>query len=61
LSEFSKGSSEFSMITINSYLDKGHDFYSVNMMIQMEYCSGQSLENFLKKRNYTDGLGIDRA
>lgn len=39
----SNGSSQFSKITLNKFLKKKKEYLSVNMMIQMEYCSGQSL------------------
>lgn len=43
--------SRFSQITLNEFLRKNKEFYSVNIMLQMEYCSGESLEKFLRKRN----------
>jgi hypothetical protein len=36
---------------MNNFLKEDQEFHSVNIMIQMEYCSGQSLEKFLQARN----------
>lgn len=40
---------------MNNFLKEDQEFHSVNIMIQMEYCSGQSLEKFLHARNTKEG------
>lgn len=40
---------------MNNFLKEDQEFHSVNIMIQMEYCSGQSLEKFLQARNRKEG------
>ena len=44
--------------SINHYLRKKQDFQSVNIMIQMEYCKGQSLDSYLQKRNKSREVGF---
>jgi hypothetical protein len=56
--EFSEG---FSKVTLNNFLRKNQRFQSVNMMIQMEYCAGESLEKYLAKRNKEKGSGFKNA
>ena len=36
---------------MNNFLKEKKEFHSVNIMIQMEYCSGKSLEKYLQLRN----------
>jgi hypothetical protein len=47
--------SEFSKLTLNNFLKKKQEFQSVNMMIQMEFCTGESLEKYLSDRNKKQG------
>jgi hypothetical protein len=48
-SELSYGSSvsdmpsEFSKLTINDYLKEGTPFYTINMMIKMDFCNASTL------------------
>lgn len=50
--------SRLSQVTLNSFLKGNQAFHSVNIMIQMEYCSGESLEKYLRKRNSGAGHGF---
>lgn len=50
--------SNFSQLTLNNFLKKKMDYQSVNMMIQIEYCSGSTLKDFLAKRNEKPGFGF---
>ena len=43
--------------SINHYMRKKQPFQSVNIMIQMEYCKGQSLEKYLRHRNRSSEEG----
>lgn len=51
----------FSQATLNHFLEADKECHSVNIMIQMEYCSGQSLEKFLQARNTKEGHGFVSA
>lgn len=47
------------MQTLNVFLKKQQQFQSVNVMIQMEFCSGHTLQDYLDSRN-TSKSTIDR-
>ena len=51
MSESFEENSRFSKLTLNKFLKSKQDYHTLNIMIQMEYCSGFSLEKFLKQRN----------
>ena len=46
---------------MNGFLKDNQEYHSVNIMIQMEYCSGQSLEKFIQERNMKEGKGFVTA
>lgn len=60
-SEEQSSAVDFSIETLNNFLRQGQEYMSVNMMIQMEYCAGQTLRDFLDNRNRGQGAVVDRA
>jgi hypothetical protein len=57
LSEIS-GTSEFSKQTVNEYIQAGREYFALNLMIQMEYCTDQTLQEYLEARNASSAVGL---
>ena len=52
------GLSEFSKQTVNEYIEAGKEYYTLNLMIKMEYCSENSLKEYLDTRNASSAVGF---
>lgn len=52
------GMSDFSKYTLNNYLKNGIKYYTVNLMIQMDFCNADTLQGYLNDRNIKTGNGF---
>jgi len=52
------GLSEFSKQTVNEYIEAGKEYYTLNLMIKMEFCSENSLQEYLDTRNASSAVGF---
>jgi serine/threonine protein kinase len=52
------GLSEFSKQTVNEYIEAGKEYYTLNLMIKMEFCSENSLQEYLDIRNASSAVGF---
>jgi len=52
------GLSEFSKQTVNEYIEAGKEYYTLNLMIKMEFCSENSLKEYLDTRNASSAIGF---
>jgi serine/threonine protein kinase len=46
--------SGFSKETVNGYIKAGKEYYALNLMIQMEFCTEKTLEEYLQARAMVD-------
>lgn len=58
LSDEISGLSEFSRQTVNEYIEAGKEYYTLNLMIKMEFCSENSLKEYLDTRNASSTVGL---
>lgn len=58
LSDEISGLSEFSKQTVNEYIEAGKEYYTLNLMIKMEFCSENSLKEYLDTRNASSAVGF---